>query len=265
MKQLKDLPKRGVRVEEDFDFHHKTHTSSLSMLSAESDKAMVDSYGAAVQAFDNSLVKETKNSNTEKLKQADEDFDRLYVDSHAYARAISVHPVTTVAEQGKQLLAIFEKYKNITRMSYSEEYANAHHFLQDLEALGIETIEALHFLPWYEQLTLLNARFNVLRNAKDSEKSTRTTGLTKQCREAADEAYKVFAQRINALVIINGEEGYAEFIDLVNTYIAELQANIKARETRSTNKKEDPTEPDSPDTPDTPVTLEGETTTEQEA
>ena len=258
MKQLKNLPQRGVKMEEDFDFHFKTHTSAKAMLAADSDKNMIDAYGAAVQAFDDSLVKDSKNSNTEKLKLADENFDRLYVDSHAYARAISAHPVKTTAEQGKKLLAIFEKYKNITKMSYSEEYANAHHFLQDLNALGNETIEALHFTPWYEELTLLNAKFLVLRDAKDAEKSTRATGLTKQCRQEADEAYKVFAQRINALVVINGEAGYAEYIDLVNTYIADLQANVKARETRSANEKakeeEENKEPDTPapDTPDTP-------------
>ena len=237
MKQLTNPPLSRARQNEDFDFHRQTLSSARAMLSQEGDKAMVDAYAAAVDAFDAALVPDTKNSHTEELKAADETFDELYVNTHAYARAIACHPEAEVAAQGRQVLAIFDKYGNITKLGYSEEYGAAHHLLQDLNALDQTVVEATHLGSWIAALAMASAQVSTLRDSKAYENSTHVTGYTKECRLAADEAYKVFAQRVNALAIIMGEEHYGSFIDVVNTYIAELQSNIKARETRAENEK----------------------------
>lgn len=131
--------------------------------------------------------------------------------------------------------------------------------MQQFAKLPSETIEALHFAAWQEELTVRSAEFDILRNAAHSEKATRTVGLAKQRRAEMNDAYAVFAQRINALVVINGEEPYAEFINFVNTLIAEVQAKIKARITRAENADKD-----KPETEETPTDEQPETGTETE-
>lgn len=75
-------------------------------------------------------------------------------------------PVKAAAEAGAKILAIFEKYGNITELGYTEEYAKAHNLNQDLDGLGTEVLTAANFTPWYEALTTGYAQFTVLRESK---------------------------------------------------------------------------------------------------
>lgn len=259
MKQLNDATQQRASQNQHFDLHRNIATAATAMLTLDSDKNMVNAYYAAYQAYDEALQPDVKNSNTEALKAADEAFDRIYIDAYAYARAMTAHPQTAVAEKAKKLLAIFDKFENITRLRYADEASAAHNFLQDIAKLPSETIEALHFAAWQEELTVRSAEFDILRNAAHSEKATRSVGLAKQRRAEMNDAYAVFAQRINALVVINGEEPYAEFINFVNTLIAEVQAKIKARITRAENADKD-----KPETEETPTDEQPETGTETE-
>lgn len=259
MKQLKDAAQKRAHQNEHFDLHRNISSAASAMLTLDSDKDMVTAYCAAFQAYDEALQPDLKNSNTEALKAADEAFDRIYIDAYAYARVMTTHPQAAVAEKAKQLLAIFDKYENITFLSYAEEATAAHNFLQDIAKLPSETIAALHFEAWQEELSIRNTEFEILRSAKNSEKSARAVGLAKQRRAEMNAAYAVFAQRINALVVINGEAPYADFINLVNTLIAEVQAKIKARITRAENADKD-----KPDTEETPTDEQPETGTETE-
>ena len=62
-------------------------------------------------------------------------------------------------------------------------------------------------------------------------------GWVKDARLAADASYKLLVQRVNALVIVNGETAYGDFIDRLNVMIAEAQAMIAGRETKAAKKR----------------------------
>ena len=75
-----------------------------------------------------------------------------------------------------------------------------------------------------------------VRDAKVTEDTTYQTGIVKESRTAAEEAYKVFVQRVNALCIVMGEEAYAPFVDQVMV-IDTLNSTIAARETKAAKKR----------------------------
>ena len=64
-------------------------------------------------------------------------------------------------------------------------------------------------------------------------------GQVKDARLAADNGFKALVQRVNALVIVNGEAPYTAFIDQLNVMIADAQAMIASRSTKSAKAKEE--------------------------
>jgi hypothetical protein len=83
------------------------------------------------------------------------------------------------------------------------------------------------------------AKFQDLRTQKTKEDSIHVVGLAKDARLAADQAYKSLVQRVNALVIVNDEAPYADFIDRLNVMITEAQSLIAGRATKNKAKKEE--------------------------
>ncbi|MDE5638924.1 MAG: hypothetical protein K2I47_03905 [Odoribacter sp.] len=53
-----------------------------------------------------------------------------------------------------------------------------------------------------------------------------------------DEAFRSLCTRVNALVLVNGEAPYGEFIDRGNVIIAQAKAVLASRETRAKRKKQ---------------------------
>lgn len=256
VKQIIDIDNSRLHTEEDFSLLKRTELSALALLTLPEDKAMVDAYKASVQEFDDALVLSRKNSKTESQKEADEAFDALYSSSRTYAAAMAGHPVPEVAESGKILDAIYEKYGNIVRYGYDKEYALAYNLMQDLQALDAERIEQLHFTEWVGALSRAYSRFSIARDEKVFEDTTQITGLTQEKRLAADQAFKQLVMRVNALAIVNGEEAYATFIDLVNEYIEDVLTTAKARATRKANSKEEENKEESGETTDGNATPE---------
>lgn len=86
-------------------------------------------------------------------------------------------------------------------------------------------------------LTLPETQFQDLRTQKSKEDSTRVVGWMKDARLAADASYKSLVQRVNVLVIVNGETAYGDFIDRLNVMISEAQSMISGRETKAAKKR----------------------------
>lgn len=236
MKQVLDSNVARLRYEELFGLLKKVLNSGRAMLPEEA-KSILDAFELAVNNYDAKLELSRKNSFTEKQTLADEEFDAVYTHAFEYARVMPYFPVPAGAEAGAKILAIFEKYGKITVLGFTEEYAKGHNLLQDIEALGEAALTAANFTPWLDNLKLKHAQFSVLRESKQAEDTATITGAAKEARKAAEEAYRTFIQKINAMCVVMGEEHYGAFIDQVNTYVEEMKTILKARTTRNANAK----------------------------
>ena len=239
MKQITDFGLSRLRVEEDFNFLMRVKSLSASCLTLETDKAMVDTFGSAVDAFDVALKSSVKNSQTEAMNVADALADRRWSAANAYVKAMAEHPDADVAAKGASAVEIFRKFGVLTTMGFDEEYGRYHNLLQELAALPEDTLTALAFAPWLTSMQDAVAGFQTAREAKVQEDSTRQVGIVKESRTAADNAYRTLIQRVNALVIVNGEDAYVSFIDQLNVMIADAQAMLAGRSTKAAKAKEE--------------------------
>lgn len=81
-------------------------------------------------------------------------------------------------------------------------------------------------MDWIDELERLNNVFVALEATRNSEEATRTELRMKQVRVQVDAAYKKIVKRINALIIVNGEAPYAEFVKELNARISRAQDSI---------------------------------------
>lgn len=235
MKQIKNFDLSRLRTEECFGFLQQVNSTAGQLLTAETDKAMVDAFSAAVDAYDTALKQSEKNSKTSGMTAADEEADAAWRTARAYAKAIASHPDKTLAAIGQKLYDLFAKFGDLAGLGYHEEYARYYNLLQELTAVSADERQSAAFDVWLENMNGCYARFIELRNEKVNEDVTYQTGVVKECRTAAEEAYKVFVQRVNALCIVMGEDSYRSFIDLVNVVIDSLNSTLAARATKAAN------------------------------
>lgn len=238
MKQIDSFNIARLHTQEDFNFQTRVRDLALELLTLDTDKAMVEAYRGMVNALDAALKRSDKNSFTALMNEADAKADKRWSAAYAYVKAMTEHPDSEVAEAAAKLVDIFQKYGVLTTMGFDEEYGRYANLLEDLSNVPEETRVLLQFDPWLETMDMAVAQFQDLRSQKTKEDSTRVVGEVKDARLAADTSYKSLVQRVNALVIVMGEEAYGEFIDRLNVMIAEAQAMIASRSTKAAKKKE---------------------------
>lgn len=258
MKQINYFNPSRLRNEQSFGFLQKVDNSAQALLTSDTSKPLANAFHAALIEYDNVLELGRKNSFTSQQEEADRKFDQIYTNAYALARIIPHHPTADVAAVGVKLLETFDKYGQITRLGYTEEYALAHHLLQDLETLPQEQLAQMGFTPWQEALTIAKAEFQILRESKQFEDANTATGIVKEKRILAEDAYQTLVTKVNAMVVFMGEDELAPFIDIVNTYIKEMQDIIKVETTRNAKKDKQEDEENSNETEG------GETTEEQQ-
>lgn len=236
MRQISELNIARFRNEEDFGFHTRVLALATQHLTLETDKNMVDEYAAGVNRLDAALQQALRNSVTASLSEADEKADTLRSYSAMYLRSLAKHPDGEVAKIALRLSDIYAKYGEFMDMGYDEEYGRYRNLNADLENVGAETLERIHFMPWLTAMKEAVDDFLALRAAKVEESSLREVGAVKEARTVADGAYRKVVKRINALIVVNEDDApYAAFIDRLHVMIAEAQAELKARDTRAAN------------------------------
>ena len=234
MRQINSFDISKLRNAEDFSFHTRVVALAAKYLTLESDKSMVDGYNLAFSAYDEAFKQSNKNSYTDALTAADAEADTLRSYSAMYLRSLEKHPDEEARAIATQLLGIYDKYGEFMNLGYDEEYGRYANLNTDLENVGTETLDKIHFTPWFAAMQSAVAKVLDLRASKVEEQSRREVGLVKDCRTKCDDAYRKMAKRINALIIVNEDDTpYADFIDQLNVMISDAQAMLKARSTNA--------------------------------
>ena len=74
-------------------------------------------------------------------------------------------------------------------------------------------------MEWVEELESNNTTFDQLMTDRFDEADDKTRLRMKNVRKEIDKAYKAIAKRINALIIVNGEATYTDFVNKLNLRI----------------------------------------------
>lgn len=243
MKQIESFRTASLRNNEDYGFHTLV-IKALSYLPVVSEgttdplKATRENYVSRFEAFDKAYMQNNKLDEVEVLSAADTAVDEAYSASKAFINAMRRHPDEAKRAVAEEIGRIYDKYGNPVKLGYSEELSILRNLLQEIQSYIDSFLEPIYFTEWRDYLSeTTDALENAMKSRTDAE-SRKDKGIIQSTREATDEAYREFTDRVNVVAAYEGGTKYDQFIDYVNALIKQHRANLKARTTRSSKKKD---------------------------
>jgi len=223
----------NLRNAEDFGLMQRI-AAITNLLTDTADKAVVDSFNAAVTAFDEALKASQASEFSEAVAAADELADKAW---RAISNTLKIevdHPSEDVRSAATKGLAIVKKYGDITGKAYDEEYGNMYNALQDFTEMGTDKQKLCYIDAWVTELQTRYDEFIAARKSRNAEDAEKTLGLVKLRRQQCDEEFQKLRNYVNVMVTVKGEDAYDSFINNINSILAESKQTLAARSTRKT-------------------------------
>ncbi len=253
MMQITSFKLGNLRIEEDFAFHQRVqqYAEELPTTGALSAEGLpetsvtflttgVNTHKTAVESLDSALKVSTTVPSAKWVTEADASRDSAWSGLYYYVKAMTAHPDESIAAAAERALAILEKYGNPTAKPQLEESGILYNLLQELnEAKEAGDFNGLDIEPWLTRLENAETSFLNATDAKVQEEAAREVGLSKQARQAADDAYRKLVDIVNMLAAMHGDEKFATFIGNVNALVEQQRTKLKTRATNSAKKEDE--------------------------
>jgi hypothetical protein len=190
---------------------------------------IVDDYAAYTPLFEDegvALVAITKSATTENIETADKNRDFVFRGIADKVTNSLNHFDPVVREAAKRVKVIFDTYGNLAPKPNDEESGLITKLIADVRTKVPRDISNMSLVDWIAELERQNNVFIALEADRNSEEAKRSDLRMKQVRVVVDAAYNKIVKRINALIIVNGEAPYVEFVKELNARIGRAQDAI---------------------------------------
>jgi len=178
------------------------------------------------------LVAITKSATTEEIDEADKNRDFTFRGTADKVTNSLNHFDLQVCEAARRIKVIFDAYGNLVPKPDDEESGLISSLIADLRTKASMEIVIVALVDWIAELERLNNIFIALEATRNSEEAKKSVLRMKKVRVVVDAAYNKIVKRINALIIVNGEAPYAEFVKELNARIGRAQDAIDQSKAR---------------------------------
>ena len=114
----------------------------------------------------------------------------------------------------------------MSRKSYDKETADISSLMTDLHSVHAADVSLLGLDGWVSELESANNSFIQLMQSRYSEDSMKTQLHMKEVRTEINQSYLGIVEKINALIIVNGEEASSAYVNELNSRIQRYQVQI---------------------------------------
>jgi hypothetical protein len=172
--------------------------------------------------------------------------DRAYSASKAFLKLCLNDEDETKAEVAERIITIFRNTEkelgHPINVGLAKESVIISSLLRNLEPYSAD-IEQIGATDRIKRLEEANQAYIDLQFERYLEKSNKPSGDVKASRVVADTAYRTIIDRINAQILLNGDEVFAPYVKLQNTLIEKYklllaQQRKRPAETKETDKQE---------------------------
>jgi len=133
----------------------------------------------------------------------------------------------------KRLMIVFNTYGNVADKSYDEETASVSKLIAELQNNYSNALETMGITTWVAKLQEQNIAFDMLKKTRYSEDASKTQLKMKNARLSVDASYKGIVTRINALIIVNGNMMYRDFVNELNIRVDAFNTILAQRKGRN--------------------------------
>jgi hypothetical protein len=230
-----------LRNEEHFQFHTENRDLIIKLtpvaLGIESQYPTYnDQYNNENEALN--FIK--KNAVYPELVEAETNRESLYRGLSFLMKSSCLHFSPVIKQAALRVQVVFNEISDFTDKSYSEKTASINNLIWKLNQNFASDVTTLGITDWLTHLKSGNDSFDTLSNNRHSEEVAKTQLRMQKVRLELDSAYRKITKRINALIELNGDEDYKEFVKELNNRIDHYRNNLAIR--LGKNSKDDSTD-----------------------
>lgn len=205
---------------------------------------LFESYLTLFAQEDEALQVIRKSTITADLAVADENRDALFSGFSTAIKSALLHYNEANRTAATHIKVMLDQFGNIARESYDAETADIYKLVQALQSTYSTDITTLGLVDWVFELDAKNKVFDELMKSRYTEEASKTEYRMKQVRVAIDAAYRGIAERLDALMLVNGSDNYLPFVNELNTRVDKYKliiAQRKGRNAKATKKSDSTT------------------------
>ena len=182
-------------------------------------RTQFDEFLSLYQDEDTAYKKIIKSVITDEIQDADAYRDQvLNVVSEIVDTALK-HRSENVIKAGKNLKTLLNTYGKVKILPMNEETAAIYNLLQELNSKYRTDAQLIHLTEWVTELQTTNNYFDKLIKDRLDESALKTNLILREVREKIDVSYKNLIEKINSLIVVEGETIYVEFVKYFNLII----------------------------------------------
>ena len=220
----------GLRNDEHFQFHTELR-DLVNKFGAKTLKVqdLFTAYLAAYNDEDEALKKVVKSALTTDIQEADARRDMLFRGMVDMSKAFLNHFNPEVQKAASRLKILFDTYGNLAKKPLNEETSAVYNLLQDINGKYAADAALVNITDWAAELGASNEAFSRLVQDRYEETAAKTDLVLRLCRTKVDEAYRAITERIDALIVVEGEAAYREFMRHLNAVVDKYNAALSRR------------------------------------
>lgn len=224
-----------------YHFQYATEFKQLTD-GKETELKLTDAYAKFKTLYaqeDEALMKITKSKYTEEKQNADKDRDVLFSGLVSTVNGALNHFDPAVQAAAKRVKIVLNNYGNLAVLGIKEQTSATYNLIQELrkEPLATDTA-AIGLTAWVDELEKRNKALEALEEKQYDEASQKTTLRMKEVRKEMDTVIRSIWKRLEALMLIEGEAPYAEYVRQLNERNTKY-ADIIAQRAGSRNAKKE--------------------------
>ncbi len=240
MLKILECPLSRLQNEEHYKFH--TDTNGLITIFTAATLLIVAEYNVYLKAYADegeALHFVRKSTYSDQLHVADMKRNETLHGIDDVINSGLKHFNTMVREASTRLKVMSETIGNITGKSQQNKTGAIIKLISDFRGPYKADITTVGLDGWVDELVANNTEHDTIENSRLDEKDAKTDLRMKEVRVDIDARYRTITDKINALIIVNGEAPYVDFVNKLNLRIDSYSNNLSIRKGKS-KKSTDP-------------------------
>jgi len=172
-----------------------------------------------------------KSEFTAKIHEADKARCEIWTGMTEMNFATLKHFNPKIRAAATRLQMVFNAYEDVARKSSRKETSVIYNVLQELQDKYEAEMTLVGIVQWAAELKTRNATYEALVKGRSDEAASKTNIVLKKARVELDVVYRAIVDRVNALMLVEGETAYEQFAKKLNAMISKYAA----KKTEKTN------------------------------
>lgn len=192
-------------------------------------ESLFEGFGTFQETESKVMVELRKSATSNKLAILDSERDQLFRGLWLGVQSTQLHYNEEKRDAADRIIIMLEKLGNVSRKPYNEETAAIDSLILDSRTNHSADFATIGMNDWIMELEKKNQAFKDLMTNRYSEDANKLETNMKEVRAKIDELFYDIMKRIDALVLINGDQDHKKFIDELNARIEKYNLILAQR------------------------------------